>query len=553
MLKRSFAVLLILTLLIATLFGCSTPTETQPQEEIEQPQEEIAQETPEEEKEMVLYWNLGADSRTFDPQLNSAVDGGHVINNTFEGLMREVDGKLEPAMAERYEISEDKLTYTFYLRDAKWSNGEPVTAHDFEYSWKRALDPEVASEYAFQLFYVKGGQEYFNGEGSRDDVAVTALDDKTLEVTLIAPTAYFLDLVAFYTYMPVKEEVVDNDGIWAKDPSKFICNGPFKLTKYSAGDRLILEPNENYWNADIVKLDRIEVTMIVDESTELTAYEAGDLDIIDTMPVQEIPRLLAEDPTFQILPDLAAYYYIFNVDQEPVNDPLVRRALALAIDRKAVVEQVTKAGQMPATGIVPNGLKLSTNEEFRKAAGDYGIDPNASKVEEARELLTEAGYPNGEGFPAIELLYNTGEAHKAVAEAIQEMRKQNLGIEVILSNQEWAVFQDSRHQGSFTVARGGWGADYADPMTFLDLWTSYSGNNDTQWKNTEYDKLIEKAKVTSGKERDDLLLATEKMMMDEMITMPVYYYTDPVMVKETVKDWQKTILGHWYFAKAYIE
>ena len=211
MFKRSFVLFLVLALAVSAFVGCTS----EPAPEPEQPQEQGEQPAPAEEeaKEMVLTWNLGADPKTLDPQLNSAADGGYIINNTFEGLMGEVNGKLEPKMAESYEVSEDGLTYTFKLRDAKWSDGKPVTAKDFEFSWKRALSPEVASEYSFQMFYIKGGQEYFNGEASVDDVAVKAIDDKTLEVVLNAPTPYFLDLTTFYTYMPTREDLVDNEGI----------------------------------------------------------------------------------------------------------------------------------------------------------------------------------------------------------------------------------------------------------------------------------------------------------------------------------------------------
>jgi oligopeptide transport system substrate-binding protein len=565
--KRSFALLLVLVLVLGAFAGCANQTEPAPAEDQEQPKDQAEEPAPAEDKEMVLRWNLGSDPKTIDPQLNSASDGGDIINNTFEGLMREVNGKLQPAMAESYEVSDDGLTYTFKLRDAKWSDGKPVTAHDFEYAWKRALNPETGSEYAFQMFYIKGGQEYFEGKGKVEDVAVKALDDKTLEVTLNAPTPYFLNLTSFYTYMPARKDVVEKDPEgWAKNPELAVSNGPFKLAEYSTGDKIVLVKNENYWNVDAVKLDKIVASMIVDQSTQLTAYESGELDAIDEVPTQEIPRLLAEEPTFQILPLLGTYYYIFNVDKEPTNDVRVRKALALAIDRKAITEQVTKGGQKPATGYVPEGLFLSDGREFREVAGDYGIDPNKAQVEEARKLLAEAGYPNGEGFPTLELVYNTSENHKAIAEAIQEMWKQNLGINVTLTNQEWAVFQDTRHQGNFSIARAGWLADYADPMTFLDMWTSYSGNNDAQWRwqkyesdtklnpsNKKFDELIEKSKTITGAERDKTLLEAEKIMMDEMIVMPIYYYTDPTLVKEYVKDWEKTPLGHWYFGNAYIE
>lgn len=265
-------------------------------------------------EENVLYWNLGADPKTVDPGLNSANDGGHVVNNTFEGLMREVGGELVPAMAESYEVSEDGMTYTFHLRDAKWSDGQAVTAGDFEYAWKRALSPEVASEYGFQMFYIKGAQEFYEGMGTMEDVAIEVIDDKTLKVELTGPTPYFLDLTSFYTFMPVRQDVVEQDPEgWAKNPEMTISNGPFVLTEYKTGDKIVLEPNEYYWDRDAVKIDKIEAFMIVDESTQLTAFESGELDIIDNIPNQEIPRLLAEDDRFEIKPLVGTYYYIFNV------------------------------------------------------------------------------------------------------------------------------------------------------------------------------------------------------------------------------------------------
>lgn len=261
-----------------------------------------------------LQWNLGSEPKTIDPALNSAVDGGNLINNTFEGLMRKNEQGLQPAMAESYTVSDDGTVYTFTIRDAKWSDGQPVKAQDFEYAWKRALDPAVAAEYGFQMFYIKGAQEYYEGTGKIEDVMVKALDDKTLEVTLAAPTPYFLDLTTFYTFMPVRQDVVEKDPEgWSSNPAEVVSNGPFVLSEYKTGDRIVLVPNTNYWQADKTKLTRIDAMMIVDQSTALTAYEAGELDLIDSFPVSEIPRLIAEDPTFQIMPYVGTYYYIFNV------------------------------------------------------------------------------------------------------------------------------------------------------------------------------------------------------------------------------------------------
>jgi len=549
-LKKHLALLLVLMLVLTSFMACSKPAA---------PAETPATDTPATDApatdpavEQTLNWNLGAEPKTLDPQLNSAADGGYVINNTFEGLFRHAGTEIAPAIADSYEVSADGTVYTFKLKDTKWSDGTPLTAGDFEYAWKRALDPATASEYSFQLYYIKGGQEYFEGTGSRDDVMVKAIDDLTLEVTLVAPTAYFLDLLTFYTYLPTKQSVVEAtpEGGWAIDPAKVVCNGPFMLTEYNSGDSLVLSRNPNYWNAANVKLDKIVAHMIVDESTMLTAYESGELDIIDSMPSAEIPRLQAEDDTFMIMPQVGTYYYIFNVTAKPVDDVRVRKALTLAIDRKAIVETVTKGGQIPATGFTPPGLYDADGADFHDVAGDYGITADAADIETAKALLTEAGYPDGAGFPTIEVLYNTSEGHKAIAEAIQEMWKKNLGIDVTIANQDWAVFQDTRHNGGFVIARAGWLGDYADPMTMLDLWTSYSGNNDSQWRNTDFDAIIEESKVKTGQERFALLYEAQQMIMDEMIVMPIYYYTDPLMVSHRVKGWEKAGLGHWYFGNA---
>jgi ABC-type oligopeptide transport system substrate-binding subunit len=262
-----------------------------------------------------LVWNLGADPKTLDPGLNSAADGGNVINNMFEGLMRKDDEGIKPGIAESYDISADGKTYTFHLRDSKWSDGQPLTAGDFEYAWKRALDPALAAEYGFQMFYIEGAQNYYEGNGTIEDVKVKATDDRTLEVTLAAPTPYFLDLTTFYTFMPVRKDLVEaNPEGWAKDPKTFVSNGPFMMADYKVGDRIVLTPNKNWWRASEVKLTQIDALMIVDQSTALTAYEANEIQVLDSVPVAEIPRLLAEEPTFKIMPYVGTYYYIFNVE-----------------------------------------------------------------------------------------------------------------------------------------------------------------------------------------------------------------------------------------------
>ncbi len=502
----------------------------------------------------IVRHNLGADPQTIDPALNSAVDGAILLVNVFEGLCKtDENEKAVPGVAESWEMSDDGLTYTFKLRDSKWSDGEPVTANDFEYAWKRALDPVTAAEYAYQMYYLKGGEAFNSGEGTVEDVGVKAIDEKTLEVTLESPTPYFLELTAFPTYFPVRKDMVEADPEgWALNMETYISNGPFKAVEWSHNDVLRVVKNDNYYAADTVKLDGIDFYMIVEESTGMSAYESGEIDYLEHIPTDQIPTLQESNEDFEIQPYLGTYFYVFNTSKEPVNDPKVRHALTLAIDRQAIVDVVTKAGQKPASGFVPEGMTLSDGSSFREAAGDFAI-PATANIEEAKKLLAEAGYPDGQGFPTIEVMYNTLEAHKAIAEAIQEMWKQNLGINVELRNEEWKVFQETRTQGDFVIARHGWIGDYVDPMTFLDMWLSNSGNNNAQWKNDDYDQAIADSKKASGADRDALMMKAEKIMMDDWITMPIYYYTKPTLLKPYVKNVHFSPLGFVFYQNADIE
>ena len=505
----------------------------------------------------VVTHNLSSEPKSIDPALNTAVDGHQVIYGVFEGLCRldERDQGI-PGIAESWDISEDNLTYTFHLRDAKWSDGQPVKASDFVYAWKRAVDPATAAEYGYQMYYLKNGEAINNGEKPIDELGVKAIDDKTLEVTLESVTPYFLQLTAFPTYMPVREDVVsaDPEG-WALNMDTYIGNGPFKVQEWKHDDVLKLVKNENYYDADKVKLDGIDYVFIVEASTAVSAFESGEIDYMEAVPAEKIAVLEeANDENFKILPYLGTYFYIFNMNQEPVNNPKVRKALSLAINRTDIVEQVTKAGQVPATGFVPKGVSMSDGTtDFQETAGDYNLPIDDSKVEEAKQLMAEAGYPDGKGFPTIEVLYNTGEGHKAIAEALQAMWKQNLGINVELRNEEWKVFQTSRNEGNYTVARHGWIGDYVDPMTFLDMWITASGNNDAKFSNPKYDELISKAKSTLGKERDDAMLEAQAILMEELPVMPIYYYTNAILMRSTVKNAPKSITGPVNYREAYLE
>ncbi len=544
MMKKHMSWLLVLVLIMGSLAGCSQapaqPAAEPAEVETEAPAEETAPaEEAMEEVAQTLIWNLGSEPKTLDPGLNTAIDGGDIINHLFEGLLREVDGMLEPGMAESYSVSDDKLTYTFKLRDAQWSDGKPVTAHDFEYAWARVIDPETASEYSW----------IFN-EANID--SFKAVDEMTFEVTLTVPSPYFLGLTAFFTFMPVRQDAVEAgaDGMWAMDPTLSIVNGPFLLDSYASGDKLVLKKNSGYWRADQVVLEQIDALMIVDQSTALTGYDSGQIDVIDDMPTAEIPRLLAEDPTFMILPYDGVYYYILNTKIEPLDNVEIRRALSLAIDRTAIVETVLKGGQLPAKNMVSQASRDANGDVFADVAGSFGVPMDASGVEEAKQILADAGYPDGEGFPEFTILYNTSESHKAVAEAIQEMWNKNLGINVQLANQEWAVFQDTRRQHSFDIARGGWIGDYSDPMTYLGMFLDGASMNHAQWSNPEYDALIKAASVQDGQERFDTLQSALSLVMEGRGYMPIYYYTDQIMVSTDVANWEKTTRGNWWFGFA---
>ncbi len=501
----------------------------------------------------VLRWNVGADPKTIDPGLNGASDGGDIISHTFEGLVREKSGVTYPGIAETWDVSEDGLTVTFHLRESKWSDGTPLTANDFVYSWKRGMDPATASEYAWIWEYtnIKGAYEAVYEGGSLDDVGLRAEDDQTLVVELNSPTDYIVSLLSFYHFMPVKQEAVESkaDGAWAKDAELAVSNGAFVLTNYTIGEGLTLAKNENYWDAENVAIEEMEVVFIDEHSTAYQAYEGGELLAIPEVPTAEVARLIAEDPNFYVFPLLGTYYYNLNLDREIWADQRVRRALTLAVDRQMITETLG-AGQLPATGFVPEGFLDHNGEDFALKAGDYGIPTDGSGVEEAQALLAEAGYPNGEGFPEFTILYNTGEGHQKVAELVQEMYKTNLGLNVKLENQEWAVFQDTRKVGDYEMARGGWLTDFMDPMGLLGIFTQGNAYNDPKFANDEFDELMANANTTRGEEHYNYLYQAQDILMNELPIVPLYYYTDKWLISDKVQGWDRSVLGAIDFTHA---
>lgn len=504
--------------------------------------------------------NLNAEPPTLDPAMTQDNISGTVENAIYEGLTRvDKDGSVLPGMAEKWEISDDNLTYTFTIREgAKWSNGEPVTAADFEYSWKRTLNPnvETPSPYAYQIYYLKNAEEYNTKKiTDTEQIGVKAQDDRTLVVTLKSPTPYFLNLLTFYTYYPVHKPTVEADPNFAKEAATLPTNGPFLLAEWNHNESIVLKKNPDYYAADEIKLNEVRMSMVNDANTELSMYDTGELDWAGR-PAGEIPTdmlpSLKDDPeaNLQIKGIASTYYYNFNTTKPPFDNLKIRQAFAMAIDRQALIDNVTLGEQKPAFGFVPFGIR-GQEKEFREEVQDSYFTED---LEKAKQLLAEGmAEKNLTKLPAIEIIHNEGEGHKKIATAIADMWKRNLGVEVTVQAQEWSVFLTNRTNLNYQIARAGWGADYNDPMTFLDMWTSNSGNNDVGFKNPEYDELVNKAKMsTDVKERMETMAAAEKILIDNMPIMPIYYYTGIWMQKKYVMDVFVDYAGEINFNRGYI-
>ncbi|MEK3869172.1 MULTISPECIES: peptide ABC transporter substrate-binding protein [unclassified Paenibacillus] len=510
--------------------------------------------------DQTLKINLSAEPPTFDPAQAKDSQANTVLKTMYEGLTRQDEsGQAVPGVAESWEPNDDGTQYTFHLRkDAKWSNGDPVTANDFVFAWERVLSPETqpAAPYAYQLYYLKNAQEYNEGKITDfSQVGVKAVDDYTLQVDLVAPTPYFVGLTSFYTYYPVHQSVKD-DPKWAVDQSKMIVNGAFTLTNWVKGSTIEVTKNENYWDKDNIKLNKITMTLVNSSATELASYQNGELDRAGhpngEIPTDQIPILRDQlKDELEIKGIASTYYYEFNVTAEPFDNVNIRKAFAMAVDRQAIVDNVTLGGQLPAFGYVPPGIK-GVNDEFRKEHKDDYFTEN---VEEAKKLLEqgmkEKGYTK---LPEITLIYNSSDAHKKVALAIADMWKKNLGVDVKTQNQEWAVFVENRQNLNYQVARAGWTADYNDPMTFLDMWVTDGGNNDTGFSNEEYDKLIAEAKATGDMaKRDEAFAKAEKIFIqDNMVVMPLYYYTNVAAEKPYLKGVTLDFSGAVDYTRAYL-
>lgn len=506
-------------------------------------------------QEVVLSVNIGSEPESIDPAHNEAVDGATLIIHAFEGLYSlDKDGVPVLAQAKSASISADKLVYTLTLRDdIKWSDGKKVTAEDFIYAWKRAVDPKTAAPYAYMLDVIKNVPDIMAGKKTVDQIGAIAKDEKTIEITLAAPCPYFNELLAFPTYLPVRKDIVDaNPDKWATKAETYITNGPYKLTSWVSDSEMIYEKNANYYNVKKLGPDKIKFVLMDDDNAILAAYQTNQIMFADTIANNEIDNWKAK-PDFNKIGQLGTYFVCFNTKKAPFDNVKVRQAMSLVIDRNYIVEKIGKAGQVPASAFVPIGLTGTDPKkaEFREEGGDYysvKAEEYAANVTKAKALLAEAGYPDGKGFPKFEYLYNTSSGHKLIGEALQNMWKEKLGIECTLQSQDWSVFLQSRQDGNYQVARHGWLGDYNDPISFIDMWATGGGNNDADWSNAQYDQLVKDIKATDVRTtRYTKMHAAEKILMDEMPIAPIYYYVDIFLKNPKLEGFYSSPLGFKYF------
>lgn len=485
--------------------------------------------------EQVFRANLHSEPPTIDPGKATDTTSGAIVKGVLEGLTRiGTDGKPHEAAAVSIDVSEDFKTYTFTIRDHNWNNGEPVTAFDFEYAWKRVLDPEFPADYAYQLYVIKNAAQAKAGEVGPDEIGVKALDEKTLEVTLENATPYFLELTAFQTYFPVHKATVEANEAWANDAGDaYVTNGPFKLESWDHSNELVLVKNADYWDADTVQLDKVFFTMVVDENTELNMFKNDELDWAgdpySTLPTDALPSLQAEG-SLVTQPIAGTYWYKFNVEKAPFDNIKMRKAFTYAIDRQSIIDNVTQGGQLPAMAITPSTMGLSD--------GSYFEDANLEKAKELfNEAIEEMGLSSAADLPAITLSYNTSEGHAKIAQAIQDQWKKAFDIEIGIENSEWAVYLEQIDAGDYQVGRLGWLGDFNDSINFLEMYQTGGGNNDTNWGSDEFDSLLaQSATEADADKRLQLLKDAEQIMMDEMPVAPIYFYTFNWVNADYVKD-----------------
>ena len=505
-------------------------------------------------RDQVIHIGNLSEPVDLDPHIISSHQDFQVVMALFEGLAQ-YDPKTSepiPALAERWETSADNLTWTFHLRrNGKWSNGEPVTAHDFVWSFQRMLMPGLGAEYANMLFVLKNAEELFTKKISDPaQLGARATDDHTLVLTLARPTPYLLSMLCHSAWYPLHRATVEKFGQadqrgnqWTR-PGNMVSNGYFRLVEWKPNQLIRVERSETYWDREQVKLKGAVFYPIESGDAEERSFRSGQLHVTTTLPISKIAVYEKEGKEFyHPHSHLATYVFRFNVNVPPLNDARVRRALAMAIDRPTLVREVTRGGQLPAGNFCPPDIAGFT------ARVKVPTDPAAAKA-----LLAEAGFPDGKGFPKLEILFNTNESHRQICEAIQQMWKKTLGIDVGLYNQEAKVWNDSMRTLNYQIARFAWVGDYLDPSTFLDILTGDNGNNQTGWKNAEYDRLIEQANNTADKaKRYELYQRCEEILAQECPVAPIYFYARNNLRRPEVKGWYGNLLDNHPLKGVYLD
>ncbi len=495
-------------------------------------------------KNKILLTTVGSEPRTLDPHAATGVTEHQIIMAMIEGLVApsiDDQSKVVPGIADRWEHNDDASIWTFHIgENRKWSNGEPVRAQDFLFSYKRMLTASFGAQFSDSLFILKGAEDYYNGKDTDfDHVGVKAVDDHTLRMEMVGPTPYLLSLVqhdawkAVYPGAVLKFGKIDTrDSAWTR-PENYVANGPFKMKSWHPNDVIEVVRNPMYWDASNVKLNGINFYSIENLDTQERAFAAGQLHITDQLPPDKTAYYRREHPEYlQINPYEGVYFYKLNIARKPLDNPKVRLALNLAIDREAIVKNILRQNQKPATGYTPPGM------------GDYKpLNKITYDPVRARQILAEAGYPDGKGFPAFTIHFNTLESHRTIAEAIQQMWKENLNINVTLENQEWKVYLDTQLNKNYDISRSAWIGDYMDPVTFLSTWTTGNGNNNTNWGSPKYDALIEEAARTGDPvKRFQVLHDAEDLLLTELPIIPLYWYTKPFLIQPSVQNWFPLVL-----------
>ncbi len=481
--------------------------------------------------------NSGGEPGTLQPGLAEGTQETWILDHMYKGLYTKTpEGVAEFAIAESADVSEDGRVWTFELRDFTWSSGNKGTANDFVESFLFTLDPANAAKHSSNLWIIENGEAFTKGEASREDVGVRAIDDDTLEITLVSPVSYLPDLLTNTFFYPIDSKNAAEHSDWYMSPDYYSSNGPFTLKSWVPKEEVVIERNENYYNNDLTNLDEIVFSMVLDKTTEWQMYEQGQIDLVYS-PLPDVSEKLENEgnPEIENMYDLGTYFTYFNTEVQPFNNVKVRKALSMAIDREAITENILKGGQLPAYTVTPIGVPDEKGNDYVASVGPTFEED----VEEAKKLLEEGLAEEGMTLEdwSFTFLYNTDETQKKVAEAIQFMWSTNLGVNCTLEGVELKTMLDRKTAGDFDVVRAGWIGDYVDPMTFLELFTSYSEYNNGHWVNEEYDALIKAALYNQDPaERMEQLREAERILMDEMAVMPVYYYAKSVVTKPYLVD-----------------